>query len=477
MGRAKGDRALLDRQLRTCVGRPGHAQDPMNGAGPWRRALVLGLGASGRAAAALLIELGCEVRGYDRAPQLASPLPGVETWLGESEAPPKAFAGVDLVVLSPGLPPTRPLEQCAEHCPGAEIHGELSLGLAALERLGTWPRTCLVTGTNGKSTVTSMIGHLLQGRSEPLFVGGNLGPTLCDHVRGVVTGGKVMPAQLVLECSSYQLETLRPVATDVAMVLNVSPDHLDRYATMQAYAATKGRVFAGLREDGLALLDAEDRWTGTLAGALEGRAATLVGGDQPPRLAANDELDLGKGRVFPRSRLALAGRHNAKNALFALAAASHQGVPWHEAVERLATFVGLPHRMALVASLDGVTYYNDSKATNVASVIASLGGFDRRFVLIAGGRAKGEDLSPLRDLLREQGAGLVAIGESAASFLSIADGVVPTRYAVDMPDAVRQAQLLAQPGEAIVLSPACASWDMYANYGERGQAFAAAVLG
>lgn len=449
----------------------------MNVALPWRRALVVGMGASGRAAASLLAELGLEVRGYDRSDSLGVTPNGVSLWLGEPEVPAGALEDVDLVVLSPGLSPVRPRELAREHCPGAAIVGELGLGLAVLERLGAQPKLCLVTGTNGKSTVTSMIGHSVSALGEPVFVGGNLGPALCDHVRAVAGGREPAPAMLVLECSSYQLETLGPVATDVAMVLNISPDHLDRYASMDDYAATKAKVFSGLRDDGLALLDAVDARTPELARHVARGTLHWVGGPSGPRLAEDGSLHLGDDLRFPREDLQLAGRHNAKNALFAMAAALHLGVPWPAVCERMRTFEGLPHRMVHVATIDDVAYYNDSKATNVASVLASLDGFERPFVLIAGGRAKGEDLDPLRELLRRRGRGLVAIGESASRFLAMADGAVPTRHAIDMQEAVSMARDLARAGDAIVLSPACASWDMYANYGARGQAFVDAVLG
>ncbi|MEE9386595.1 MAG: UDP-N-acetylmuramoyl-L-alanine--D-glutamate ligase [Nannocystaceae bacterium] len=443
---------------------------------PWKKALVIGLGASGRAAARLLLHHGCAVRGYDRSSSVSNFPVGVEFFLGEDQVPAAAFEGIDLLVLSPGLDPGEILRQKAERCPRADVHGELSLGLWVLRR--AWPaaETVLITGTNGKSTVTSMLGHLLAAQGEEVFVGGNLGPALCDRVVAVHLGKAPTPRFFVLECSSYQLETLSQHPTRVAMVLNISLDHIDRYPSMRAYADTKGRVFRGLEPGGLALLDSDDSWTHHLRTAVPRGKLVLVDGEVPPRFeAASGRLVLNDEESVARGVLRLAGRHNAKNALFALAAARHLELSWSECCRQLATFEGLPHRMSHVATVDDIAYYNDSKATNVASVLASLGGFERQFVLIAGGRAKGEDLSPLHALLDQRGRGLVVLGESANLLLEMAAGVVPTRMAVSMDQAVAMAREIARPGDAVVLSPACASWDMYANFGERGRAFVAAV--
>jgi UDP-N-acetylmuramoylalanine--D-glutamate ligase len=418
-------------------------------AGPRRpafdRALVIGLGSSGTAAAALLRGLDTEVVTYDRQ---------AEADFSGGEPPPEAFAGIDLMVLSPGVPPARFRALHAQHAPGAAIHGELGLALRLLPAL---PPLVLITGTNGKSTVTAMVGHLL-GSQRP-FVGGNLGDPPSDLTREILAGQRPLPSHLVLECSSYQLETLPPLPTEVGMVLNVTPDHLDRYASMEDYARTKARVFAGLVEGGLALLDADDDWTPTIAPP----GATLVGGE------------LGFGLPLP-------GRHNEKNAMFAVAAARHLGVSEAQCRDALATFEGLPHRMAFVRELDGVRWYNDSKATNVASALASVGGLHERFVLIAGGLAKGDDLRPLCEVVRTRGRGLVAIGDAAPQFLALAQGAGRGRprpraiHARSMAEAVAAARALARPGDVVVLAPACASFDQYRNFAERGEAFTTAVL-
>jgi UDP-N-acetylmuramoylalanine--D-glutamate ligase len=436
----------------------------------YRCALVVGLGQSGAAACALLRQLGTEVRAYDRNAHAKVP-EGVEAFVGLDEPPPQAFAGIDLMVLSPGVPPSRPRVLCQTHAPQAQIHGELGLALTLLPE--PRPQTVLITGTNGKSTVTALTGVLLEGRR--VFVGGNLGMPPADMTREFLAGARELPEVLVLECSSFQLETLPPVDTAVAMILNVTPDHLDRYDTLEDYARTKARVFEGLVPGGLALLDKEDTWTDALRPA----SARLVGDRETAWIEGDGPgvaLHVFDDPPYARDLLRLPGRHNAKNALFALAAARHLGVDVDACREGLRRFEGLPHRMVLVRELDGVRWYDDSKATNVASALASLGGLAERFVLVAGGLAKGDDLSPLGELVRARGRGLVAIGTAAPQFHALAAGVVPAEYAADMPQAVAIARSLARPGDVVVLAPACASFDQFRSYAHRGDVFTQAVL-
>ncbi len=439
---------------------------------PYRRALVIGLGASGRAAVRLLVSLGVRVHAYDRREAVEDAPEGAVLFLGAEVPGADAFEGVDLIVLSPGVPPGPHRQACEQHAPDAKIHGELSL---ALEVLGPLP-TVLITGTNGKSTVTSMLGHLMREGGQTPFVGGNLGDPPAELARAVAAGERETPSSLVLECSSYQLETLDPGPTQVAMILNVTPDHLDRYASFEHYARTKTAVFANLETGGLALLDADDGWTTAFA-PLAGDALERIGspfanilGDGPGDMLRVD------GERYDRSSLRLPGRHNAKNALFAIAAARHLGVPVDAVRAGLQSFEGLPHRMVFVRELGGVKYFNDSKATNVASAMASLSGLRERFVLIAGGRAKGDDLGPLGEVLRQQGRGLVTVGEAAAQFEALAQGQLPYRRAQSMDDAVAAAQAFAEPGDLVLLAPACSSFDQYRSYAQRGDRFTEAVL-
>lgn len=437
-------------------------------------ALIIGAGASGRAAAALLLSLGARVHVYDARADAQVPA-GAVPFLGAPEPPPAAFAGVDSMVLSPGVPPARFREALAAHAPQARVSGELDLSLAvAAARWGRLP-TVLITGTNGKSTVTALTGALLAEAGMRPFVGGNLGVPLAA---ALAEDRGPPPGALVLECSSFQLETLAVRPVDVAMVLNLTPDHLDRYATMTDYAAAKAQVFAGVEPAGLVLFDAGDAWTPWFAARVpRGRVLRVDDPEGAHILGAGpgDTLVLPGGEAYPRAALALAGRHNSKNALFALAAARHLGASPAACGRGLAGFAGLPHRMTFVREHEGVRYYDDSKATNVASVLASLDGFDRPFVLIAGGRAKGDELAPLRELLRRSGRALVAIGEATEAFYALAEGVVPAERAGSMEAAVAAARRLARAGDAVVLSPACASYDWFRNYSERGDTFARLV--
>ncbi len=440
---------------------------------PWRRALVIGLGRSGQAAAQLLLTCGTAVRGYDRRAEVPGLPEGIEPVLGADTPPDTAFRGIDLLLLSPGVDPRPHRARLAALAPNTAVEGEMSLALRVAELAWGHLPTVLVTGTNGKSTVTALTGALLEAGGHATFCGGNLGEPLSERLLAVASGDGPVPAAMVLECSSYQLETMDAAPTDVAMVLNVTPDHLDRYADLEDYARTKARIFDGLDASGLALLSARDEWTAVLRP--ERPRVVLVDGDGPPHLGEKGELQLEADEAYPREALRLAGRHNAINALFALAAARHLGVSPQQCRAGLEGFAGLDHRMVLVAEREGIAYYDDSKATNAAAVVAGLDGFERPFVLIAGGQAKGDDLSPLRAILAARGRGLVAIGQDRQLFLDLADGVVPTAAAADMDEAVRLATEMAGVGDAVLLSPACASWDMYASYAERGRMFAAAV--
>ncbi len=437
------------------------------------RALVIGLGTSGRAAAALLLAEGYEVSGFDSRPSV-SPLKSLTLChLGGDTAPASAYEGIDLLVLSPGVPPGTHRALALSHSPKAKVTGELDL---ALERARQrWPDTpaVLITGTNGKSTVTAMLGHLLEYAGVRPFVGGNLGVPLSTRL---MENTEPAPGALVLECSSYQLETLSPIPVDVAMVLNVSPDHLDRYDDLDHYARTKGRIFCGLRASGLALTYAPDPRTVNLVPPAWDGSHTSVGAPHGPQIDPDGRLFVDDTLVLPREALPLAGRHNAVNALFALAAARHLGLSVEACDAGLREFSGLPHRMQLVMESEGVAFYDDSKATNVASVVAMLDGFERPVVLIAGGRAKrGDDLAPLTTLLGAQGRGLIALGEAKQAMLDMARGVVPAEGVNTMREAVLAARAMARSGDAVVLSPACASWDMYESFAHRGREFCDAV--
>ena len=438
------------------------------------KALVIGLGASGRAAAQLLLAEGHDVIGFDSRAE-AQPVPGLRACtLGGLTPPDAVYESIDLVLLSPGVPPAPHRAQAARLAPNARITGELDFALGVARR--RWPEcpTVLITGTNGKSTVTAMLGHVLTETGRRPFVGGNLGVPLSAAL--LDDAAATPPDALVLECSSYQLETLSDHPVDVAMVLNVSPDHLDRYDDLAHYAATKGRIFRGLRDGGLALTYAPDPRTRIGLPTVARYHQVVVDGPDAPRLHPDGHLEISDGWRVAREAVGLAGRHNAINALFVARAAEQLGVARDACTAALQRFRGLAHRMQYVASHEGIAYYDDSKATNVASVVAMLDGFERPVVLIAGGRAKrGDDLTPIADILRSQGRGLVALGEASDAMMAMAKGVVPTRAVVSMEAAVHAAREMAGPGDAVVLSPACASWDMFDSFAHRGEVFCHSV--
>ena len=443
---------------------------------PFKRALVIGLGRSGMAAAKLLSHAGVEIVVAD---QREAAVPSSWTsYFGQPMPDARAYAGVDVIVMSPGIDPRPARALAATICPDALFYGELSLGLMLVARELPALPTVLITGTNGKSTVTALVGEMLAADGKKPFVGGNLGDPLCERLLALACGEAEAFGALVLECSSYQLETMHDFRCDVAMVLNVSCDHLDRYDDFNHYALTKAEIFRGLASGGAGLLDANDTTTPMLA-PLAKHALRLIDGKSFPRLDDAPEglqLAVTQDERYLASELLLVGRHNAKNALFATYAARHLGVAAASCQEVLRSFAGLPHRMRHVAQIDGVDYYNDSKATNVAGVVAALTGFTQPFILILGGMAKdGDDPQALAPFLQKGARGVVVMGRDAMKFLEVAKRLVPVAVAENMQEAVAAASSLALAGDAVILSPACASWDQYRSYADRGEQFSAAV--
>lgn len=436
-----------------------------------RSALIVGLGKSGLASARLLRALGVETRVYDRNPSIEGIPEGVEVYLGDAEPAAAAFSGIDRMILSPGVPPERFRALCQTYAPQAKIEGELGLALSLLPTPS--PRLSLITGTNGKSTVTALLGELVRADGRDAFVGGNLGNPVTECVRACLMGERPWPTDLVLECSSYQLETLPHVPTAVAILLNITPDHLDRYPTMESYARTKARIFSGLGTHDLALLDAHDDWTDSLCPTH--CQVARIGNTVDATLDSEEALCLPGEPPIPRAELRLVGSHNAFNALFALRAARHLGVSREACLGVLRSFQGLPHRMQWIRELDGVTYYNDSKATNAVSAMAGLGGLPAPFVWIAGGQEKGDDLTALGALVRSRARAVIGIGRSAELFANLAQGKIPAHTTVDLVAAIHLARTLAKPGDIVVLSPACASFDQFRSYAHRGDVFSTTV--
>jgi UDP-N-acetylmuramoylalanine--D-glutamate ligase len=328
-----------------------------------------------------------------------------------------------------------------------------------------------ITGTNGKSTVTALTGHLLRSAGADCEVAGNISPPALEALRK----RKAPPAVWVLELSSYQLETTWSLAPDAAAMLNLSEDHLDRYAGLAGYAQAKARVFQG---SGVQVLNRCD--SASMALALPGRTQVTFGLDAPDMPEdfglAGGYLVRGAERIVAAADLPLAGAHNAANALAACALAVAAGVPLAALAKGLKSFRGLPHRMQRVAVRGGVEWLDDSKGTNVGATLAALNGLGKKTVLILGGEGKGQNFAPLAPAIRAHAKQVLLIGRDAALIdKAIHASGVPAERVATMDKAVSRAAQIAKPGDAVLLSPACASFDMFRDYKHRGEVFAAAV--
>ncbi|MFH1465530.1 MAG: UDP-N-acetylmuramoyl-L-alanine--D-glutamate ligase [Pseudomonadota bacterium] len=425
-----------------------------------RRVLVVGLARSGRAAAALCRDEGARVTCTDLRPGIEA-VPGCRMVLGAH--PREEFLEADLVVLSPGVPATQPDLQAAVAA-GVPVVGELAL---AAERLCA--PILAVSGTNGKSTVTHFTGQLLSGAGSRAFVGGNIGRPLSEAVA-------LGPwDHVVAEVSSYQLEWPGRLTPAAACILNLTPDHLGRHGTMEVYGATKCRLFDRMGPAAAALLPWGDALLARLA---EGRGgARRWIGERPGVWIEGADCLWDAGDGAPR-RVSLAGfrvpgAHNRWNAAVALALALAVGVP-AEALDP-ATLSALAHRMEVVAERDGVTWINDSKATNVAAALTGLAGLGRPAIALLGGDGKdGEDYGLLAGALGDSPA-VICFGRSGDTIAAALSSLRPHRVGT-MAEAVAVARRLAGPGAAVVLSPACASFDEFQNFEHRGDVFRALAL-
>lgn len=428
-----------------------------------KRVIVIGLGKSGIAAAKLCKERGASVVGTDSAPLEKLPPGaaelGIELKAGGHDG--VRFESADLVVVSPGVPALPELER-AEHA-GVEVIGELELA----SRFVTAPIVA-VGGTNGKSTTTTLIGVLLRAAGRHVFVGGNLGTPAAE------AAGQAFDA-VVLEVSSFQLERAPTFHPRVSLLLNVTEDHLDRYPSFTAYAEAKGNAFVNQVQGDIAVVPFGDAITEEQARRGRGELVTFgQAGDYAVADAAVLEAESGERFDLGSSRLH--GRHNFENAAAAIAAVRALGVDPEAVRDGLAEFEPLPHRMALVRELSGVRFYDDSKGTNVGASVTALQGLtEPRGVLIAGGRDKQGSYAPLVEALRARGRAVVLLGEAAPKIFDAIGGALPVEHADGMDDAVRRAFRLAKPGDAVLLSPACSSFDMFKSYAERGDRFSAAV--
>ncbi len=442
---------------------------------PGARVTVVGLGLSGLRAARLLVAEGAQVTINDARDEAAlgervseAKRLGVRLDLGGHDA--DRLSENDFIVVSPGVPPLPALSIAESR--GVRIFSEVELSSWFVR--GT---VVGITGTNGKSTVTTLVGEMCKGMGRPTFVGGNLGTPLVEVV-GTEAAGE--HGFLVVELSSFQLERIERFRAHVAVLLNVTDDHLDRYAGLADYAAAKGRLFATQHKGDHAVVPAGDALCSSLSGVSPGSQHLFGGREGTVRVEDGALRDDVSGLVVPVAEIGIQGAHNLDNACAAALAARLAGVPAEIIARVLREFTGLAHRMQHVAEVDGVTYYDDSKATNVGASVAALTGLGRqnvKVVLIAGGKDKGGSYAPLREVMEAHGAGLVLIGEAADLIAQAFEGsAMPIVRASSMGDAVRKARGLAASGNAVLLAPACASFDMFRSYAHRGDIFKDEVL-
>lgn len=442
-----------------------------------RKIVVLGMGETGLSAARWLLARGARVRMADsresppHLDKLRNDFTEAEIYTGPFG--PQTFSGCDLAVISPGVPLATPAIADAI-AGGLPVIGDIELFAETIR--GWKSKVIAITGANGKTTVTTLVGQMCMDAGLETVVAGNIGLCVLDALSNL--HGR-QPDVFVLELSSFQLETTYSLNPDAAAVLNVTEDHLDRYRDMSEYAATKARIFQG---DGVMVLNRDDGWC---RGMAQPERETVWFGLNAATsdhdyglLEQHGELWLARGRqpLLAVSDMKLVGLHNAANALAAMALCRAIGIADLRMQETLRHFRGLAHRVELVESINGVAYYDDSKGTNVGATVAALNGMRQPVVLIAGGDGKGQDFSPLLPAVERICRAVVLIGRDGPRLRQALDsGKVPLYDAADMDAAVAEAARLAQGGEVVLMSPACASLDMFRNYVHRAETFIAAV--
>lgn len=442
-----------------------------------KRVLVIGLGESGLAMAKWLHRQGAFVRvadSRDNPPNveaLQKVAPGAELLAGAFSA--ATFVGCEIVALSPGVAKATPaIAAC-----GLPLISEIELFAAGVREQVPDSQIIAITGSNGKTTTTALTAHLLNGAGVPAIACGNISPSALDALMDAQDAG-TLPAVWVVELSSFQLETTHHLNAAAATVLNISEDHLDRYdGSLANYAAAKSRVFQG---KGTMILNRDDDWS--MANGRCGRKMVTFGLSPAPRAVDYGYVDAaivrGKEVLVAAADLQLSGLHNVANAMAALALAEAVGVAPQRLLAPLKAFRGLPHRVETVAEIGGVLYVDDSKGTNVGATLAAIEGMGRKVAIVLGGDGKGQDFSPLKAALAEHGRAVALIGRDAAAIGMAIEGCgVPTAIVADMDAAVRWLAARAESGDCVLLSPACASLDMYRNYAHRAQAFIDAVGG
>ena len=433
-----------------------------------RRVVVVGAARSGVAAAQLLARRGARVtltetrHAFDEADELRAQ--GIELELGRHET--ATLGDADLIVTSPGVVTEQPVFDRARDR-GVEIIGELEMASRWLQG-----RAIAITGTKGKSTTTTLVGRMLTAAGQRVLVGGNIGVPLSAQV-----DDSTPETMHVIEVSSFQLETTTDFRPWIAVWLNFADDHLDRHPTVDAYAAAKARIFANQTAEDFAVLNADDPTVMARSRGIAARPVTFSpAGAADAAFAVEGEwivrrTSAGIERLVPTAAVELTGLHMLHNVIAAAATTWVAGVAPQAMVAGLEGFTGLEHVMEPVARIGGVRFVNDSKATNVEAALRSIESFPAGVVAIVGGRFKGGDLRELREPLRSRGRAVVAIGEAAPLVREALSDALPVLEAASMREAVERAYRAARPDGVVLLAPACASFDWFADYAARGRAF------
>ncbi len=448
-----------------------------------RNIVVLGLGDTGLSAVRWLSARGANVSVADtrsvppQSERLRALLPDVKLHMGPFQA--ALLLAADMLVISPGLALSEPTIAQAI-ASGVEVVGDVELFARAIHTLNTQRehpmKLIAITGSNGKSTVTAMCGDMCRMAKMETCVAGNIGLPVLEALLEVERGNVAAPDVWVVELSSFQLETTSSLNADAATMLNLSEDHMDRYPDIATYAAAKARVFYG---SGIQVLNRDDPHS--MGMRLPGRKVVSFGLDSPDDDnhlgVCDDELCHGDDMLMPMSALPVTGLHNVMNALAALALTRAIGCPDDASLRGLIHFQGLPHRVEKIAEINGVTYYDDSKGTNVGATEAALYGMGtQKVVVILGGEGKDQDFSPLKAAVAANARAVILIGRDGPLIHAALQGCgVPIATMESLNDAVILAHEQAVPGDAVLLSPACASFDMFRNYVHRAEVFVTAV--
>ena len=442
-----------------------------------RKALVVGLAKTGISTAKFLMAQGAVVTTTDMLP--ASKIKGIDDLQGTGinvetgGHSVKNFLNADLIVLSPGVPPQiEPLKEARRK--GIEIISEIELAYNFIKE-----PIVAIAGTNGKTTTTTLIGKIFEDAGKAAFVGGNIGLPLIEYVLSE------QPAEyLIVEVSSFQLEGVRNFRPHVAILLNITEDHLDRYASFQEYAAAKFRLFENMNKGDYAIVNIDDPVIKSHVPNLKSQLINVIPFSSSKALKQGIYYQDGSivysvggnEETYPTRDFKLKGIHNIENIMAAIAAVKACAIPMGVILKTIEGFKGLPHRMELIRELNGVSYYNDSKGTNIGALQKSLEGLSSPVILIAGGKDKGGDYTALNDLIKSKIKLLILLGEAKDKIRDAFKGFTDIVMVESLKQAVRTAYNRAENGDVVLLSPACSSFDMFKDYKERGEIFRKEVM-